>query len=73
MHFLRADPAFFACLSPKQVAVKWLCTVACYLRKIDFYMNQEAMQVIVYKILKYCMYLGDHFIPIYVLSKRVKN
>jgi hypothetical protein len=30
-------------------------------------MNQEAMQVIVYKILKYCMYLGDHFIPIYVL------
>jgi hypothetical protein len=39
----------------------------CYLSRIDYYMNQEAMQVIVYKILKYCMYLGDHFIPIYVL------
>jgi hypothetical protein len=45
----------------------------CYLSKIDYYMNQEAMQIKVYKILKYCMYFGDHFIPIYVLSEHFEE
>jgi hypothetical protein len=46
---------FFGCLS--LLPTCQMVMHCCYLSKIDYYMNQEAMWITVYKILKYCIYL----------------